>query len=76
MDMKPTKEQVKEARLKAGLTQKQAAEVLKIQNDSHWRRWELGGSNMSENDYELFLLLTDQHPVYRLAKRRNTQKGE
>lgn len=76
MDMKPTKEQVKEARLKAGLTQKQAAEVLKIPHTRTWQYWEAGTNAMSESDYELFLLLTDQHPVYRLAKRRNTQKGE
>jgi len=76
MDMKPTKEQVKEARLKAGLTQKRAAELIYLASYQTWQRFELGQRTMSESDYELFLLLTDQHPVYRLAKRRNTQKGE
>ena len=70
---KPTKEQIKEARTKAGLTQKQAADLLDLPSYQAWQAWEIDRSRMPSYAFDYFLLKTDQHPDYRLTKRRKSK---
>lgn len=56
---KPTPEQVKQARTTAGLTQKQAAEVI-YKKILAWQRYESGDREMDVALYELFMLKTGQ----------------
>jgi len=49
----PTPEQVKEARLRAGLSQAQAAEMVHSLTRS-WQRWESGARGMHPAFWELF----------------------
>ena len=59
------------SRKEAGLTTKQAAALLKVKEVT-FQRWEGQTSRVAEIPYahwNLFLLLTDRHPVYRLVER-------
>ena len=53
----PSKEEIKEARTLAGLTQDEAGEVVGT-NWKGWQQWEYGVSNMRSPIWELFLLKT------------------
>ena len=55
----PTPAQVKQARANAGLTQKQAAEVIH-KKILAWQRYESGDRVMDAAYYELFLIKTGQ----------------
>lgn len=71
----PTPNQVKRARKKAGLTQAEAAEIALLSNRFRWAEYESDGPNHHEPDparWNWFLLMTDQHPEFRLVKRRDT----
>lgn len=59
------------ARLRSKLTQSAAAKLVHLGAVSRWGEYEAGMRTPDPARFELFLLLTDQHPVYRLAKRRN-----
>ena len=50
----PTPEQVKEARLAAGLIQEEAAKVVYCTR-TEWQRWEYGKRKMHPARWELFL---------------------
>lgn len=78
----PTPAEIREARekaetvlgrkLEAPLTQTQAAELI-FSTLRAWQDWEAEGATnrrMHPAAFELFLLKTDRHPEYRLAKRR------
>lgn len=52
--MNPTPEQVRKARIAAGLTQKQAAELIYCTRAA-WQHWEYGVRKMSRLEYEAFL---------------------
>lgn len=52
---KPTKEQVKQARLAAGLTQSQAANAVHV-NLRSWQKWESGERPINLAAWELFLI--------------------
>lgn len=52
------KEEIKEARLKAGLTQKQAAELVGSPSYRTWQDWEAGKRNMPAAKWELFQIKT------------------
>lgn len=68
---KPTPYQVKEARIKAGFTQQQAADRFGF-TLSAWQAKETDGKTtrgLASGSYELLLLLADEHPDYRLIKR-------
>ena len=54
----PTPEQVLEAREAAGLTQKQAAELVHRVAAKRWSEWERGTTHMQADAWELFLLKT------------------
>lgn len=51
----PTIEQIKKARKEAGLTQKEAAELLGVAHIT-WRQYESGARNMPKINYELFCI--------------------
>jgi len=53
----PTIEQIKSARAAAGLTQKQAAELVRCTVRA-WEKWECGGNRMHPGLWELFKIKT------------------
>ena len=58
----PSKEQIKAARVAAGLTQEQAAAVVYRNSLTRWSEWETGMVPMQPAVWELFLFKTGQHP--------------
>ena len=70
----PTPAQVKQARANAGLTQKQAAEVI-YKKILAWQRYESGDREMDAALYELFLIKTGQADTERERKFRNAGAG-
>ncbi len=68
---KPTPEEVKNARIKAGFTQQEAADRFGF-TLSAWQAKETIGNTsrgLAAGTYEMLLLLADEHPVYQLVKR-------
>ena len=64
-------EQVKQARLAAGLSAREAGELVGVSGLT-WQRWEGQSSRQTEIPYaawQLFLLRTNQHPEYTLQKK-------
>ena len=53
----PTKEEIKQARINAGLTQTKAASIVHS-GCREWQRWEAGDVRMSAATWELFLIKT------------------
>lgn len=78
----PLVSEVRAARLAAGLSQTQAAQLMSSGSvgDKAYRTWQRyeaedpahPESKIPSVTWELFLLLTDQHPAHRLAARRLT----
>ncbi|EIU2314802.1 hypothetical protein L4K04_003722 [Salmonella enterica] len=71
MISKPTPEEVKQARIKAGFTQQEAAERFGF-TLSAWQAKETSGKTargLAAGTFELLLLLADEHPDYKLIKR-------
>jgi hypothetical protein len=74
----PTPKEVRAARKAAGLTQTGAAQVIGqagAKGYRTWQRFEYAADNKDHRAinpklWELFLLLTDQHPTLRLIRRR------
>jgi hypothetical protein len=65
-----TAEQVKKARLAAGLSARGAGELVGVSGLT-WQRWEGQSSRQTEIPYaawQLFLMLTSQHPEYKLTR--------
>ena len=63
--------EIKEARLNAGLSASEAAALVGVKTVT-WQRWEGQTSRDTEIPYahwNLFLLLTDRHPVYQIIER-------
>lgn len=64
----PTKEEIKQARTDAGLTQSKAAELIykKIRT---WQQWEAGDREMDPAFFELFKIKSSmlKKPKYKLA---------
>ena len=54
-----TPENIKKARLKAGQTVAQAAEIVHVSRDA-WHRWERGNRKMPLASFELYLFITGQ----------------
>ena len=68
---KPTPEEEKNARIKAGFTQQEAADRFGF-TLSAWQAKETTGKTslgLAAGTYEMLLLLADEHPVYQLVKR-------
>ena len=62
---------IESTRKEAGLTTRQAAALVGVKTVT-WQRWEGQTSRATEIPYanwNLFLLLTDRHPVYRLVEK-------
>ena len=57
------------ARSAAGLTQAAAAALVYLGSQSRWAEYENGTTRPDEARWELFLLLTDQHPEYALRRK-------
>ena len=73
----PTADEVRAARKRAGLTQEQAALLVTRTTPNAYRMWQgyevvagPGKREMPAAAWELFLLLTDQHPGWRLTERK------
>jgi hypothetical protein len=55
---------IREYRKRAGLTQAQAATLTMLAHKIRWSEYERGVATMDVARWELFLLLTGQHPHY------------
>lgn len=74
----PSPNEVRRARTRAGLNQTEAAEMVSAADKAAYKTWSgyeqpVGTRNhrgMPLATWELFLLLTDQHPTYRLSRRK------
>lgn len=71
----PTPAQVLAARQAAGHTQAQAAALVGLSGAIRWAEYErdqdvASSRRIDPTRWQLYLLMTDQHPEYRLAKRR------
>lgn len=53
------KDEIRQARIKAGLTQKYAARIV-YKSLRTWRRWECGESNMDLAIFKYFLIKTEK----------------
>lgn len=74
----PTPEQILAARQAAGHTQSQAAATVGLSAGIRWAEYERGGHTGRRIDsarWALYLLLTDQHPVWRLSRRRKVSQS-
>lgn len=65
----PVSAEVKRARLNAGHTQEQAAATIGRKGRKRWSEFETGVRPMQRETLELYLLLTDQHPMLRTLPR-------
>jgi transcriptional regulator with XRE-family HTH domain len=63
------------ARQRARLTQAEAATQIYLGKASRWAEYETGLRRPDPARFELFLLLNDLHPIYRLVRKR-PQPGE
>ncbi|WP_340617401.1 hypothetical protein [Xenorhabdus entomophaga] len=71
MKNKPTPEQVKQARIAAGLTLKEVAEIFGYQLNS-WQQKESAGKitrTLTVGEYKYLLLLAGSHPEYEIVKK-------
>jgi hypothetical protein len=75
---RPTPEQIRAARKRARMSQTQAAQLISGDAGAKgYRTWQRYEAPLDSNDHrdipirlwELFLLLTDQHPTHRLTRR-------
>lgn len=62
----PSATVIKIARTAAGLTQAGAAELVHLRAVQRWNEYERGTRQIDLARWELFLLLTGQHPNYRV----------
>jgi transcriptional regulator with XRE-family HTH domain len=65
----PIAQKVRALRLAAGLTQREAAELVGLGAPARWSDYESGRHQIDAIRWLVFLLLTDQHPTHRLAAR-------
>ncbi|PHM51260.1 hypothetical protein [Xenorhabdus sp. KK7.4] len=71
MKNKPTPEEIRQARIAAGLTLKEAAEIFGYQLQS-WQKKESAGStnrSLTVGEYEYLLLLAGSHPEYKIVRK-------
>ncbi|WP_323012353.1 XRE family transcriptional regulator [Castellaniella sp.] len=53
---------IRDARIVAGLTQTEAAQIVRVSLRA-WQRWEAGDRSMPSGLFELFMLKTRQWPL-------------
>lgn len=66
----PTPAEVRAARLAAGLSQPQMAELLGLHSHRTVQAWEAGQNPVTPGLWALFLLAVNKHTNYALKKRR------
>lgn len=54
-----TADDIRAARLKAGLTQQESANIMRVHLRT-WQRWEYGKREMSPGRFEMYLFLLDE----------------
>jgi len=72
----PTREHVREHRARAGLSQADAARLVMLGDKSRWSEYERGLGTIDAARWTLFLLLTDQHPEFRVERRDITSGSD
>lgn len=65
---KPSAEQLRAARLAAGLTQSEAAAMVHLAHLYRWSEMERGLVQMDAARWELFIIKCGMHPDYRPAR--------
>lgn len=65
----PSADKVRALRLRAELTQGQAAGLVGLGAAPRWNDYEAGRRRMDAVRWFVFLLLTDQHPTHQLTPR-------
>jgi len=65
----PTPDQVRAYRVRAGITQGQAAALVGLGSPSRWNNYAAGRTQLEAVRWLVFLLMTDQHPTHRLTQR-------
>lgn len=65
----PSPTVIRIARAAAGLTQAAAAQLVHLGAQSRWAEYENGTTRPDPARWELFLLLTHQHPEFTLRKK-------
>lgn len=63
----PSPQEILQARLKAGLSVPDAASIARVSARA-WYTWEAGTRAASESGWELFLLFTGQHPLFKVVR--------
>ena len=66
----PTPDEIRAVRERAELTQEAAAKLVGMRSQTRWSEYETGTRRPAWTTWQLFLLRVDQHPEYRLARRR------
>lgn len=66
--LRPTPDDVRAARLSAGLTQEAAAALVHASRRG-WQDWESGARTIPSAEWELYLLYAGQHPGARIVRR-------
>lgn len=66
----PDPQGVRAARLAAGLTQEEAAELAGLSGHARWAEYEAGIRTPAASTWELFLLKAGLHPTMRISKRK------
>lgn len=70
----PSPQEIAEARARAGHTQEQAAALVGLSRRDRWSEYERGIRPMDPARWELYLLLTDQHPELKTTRRRKAAR--
>jgi hypothetical protein len=60
----PTPAEIRQTRLEAGLTQKEAAELVHLGAAQRWAEHEKGVRVMDRGRWELFAIKIDRHPDF------------
>jgi DNA-binding XRE family transcriptional regulator len=63
----PTPQQIKAARINCDCTQTEAAELCGVTTRA-WQLWEADDRKIPWATWQLFLIKTNQHPIYGLRK--------
>lgn len=71
----PSPDEIMAARLAAGHTQDEAARLVHLGRRDRWSEFERGIRPIGPARWELYLLLTDQHPFWRIVKRDAGRAG-
>lgn len=68
----PTTDKLRDIRVAAGITQRQAAALAGLREPMRWSDYERGLTTISTERWALFLLAVGMHPTLRVAVRRSS----